>query len=178
MFHVGDTVVKPSIGICKIKAIRRLEIENRTEDYYVVQSGEVDVLIPRKLADQGALRLPMDETRVEKLRKQIEAPFRPLGFTEEGDLPPEYQLKPTEVKAMLKRRDPEELVELIRVLFNKQNDFSLDKKETDYLSEAMSMVVEEIAYLEKTTKGRVKTHLNKLLSAGRKEGRRLASEED
>ncbi len=178
MFQVGDVVGKPSLGICKIGAIRRVEIEGNTEEYYVIQSGEVDVLVPRRHAENGALRPPMNEKLQARVHKDLEAPFRPINIRPKDPLPEVYQCSPAQGKAILKRRDPLELTGLIRTLHNKGQDFVLDKKETDWMSTAMSMLVEEFAYLEKTTKARVKTRLGKLLSAGRKEGRRQAAAED
>jgi RNA polymerase-interacting CarD/CdnL/TRCF family regulator len=178
VFSVGETVIKPSVGICKIKGIRRMEIEERTEDYYVIQSGEVDVLVPRKLADAGSLRLPLTQEGVEKIFSALESPFRPFSINSDEDIPPLYKVKPNDMKEKLKRRDPKELVEILRILFNKQQDYMLDKKENDYQETALSMLVEEIAYVEKSQKGRTKARVNKALAAGRKEGKRQAVAED
>lgn len=179
MFHVGDTVIKPSIGICKIKAIRRLEIEDRTEDYYVIQSGDVDVMVPRKLADHGALRTPMSEESLKAIYQELESPFRPVNVHPSAlEIPEVYRIQVMECKEILKKRNPHDLVGIIRTLYNKQNDYNLEKKEDELLNTALNMLVEEIAYLEKTTKGRIKTQINKLLAAGRKEGRRILAAEE
>lgn len=178
MFHVGDVVIKPSIGVCRITAIRRLDIQDRTEDYYVIQATNAEILVPKKLADHGAIRMPMNEEMLNEVLAGLEAPFRPVQVVPNGDLPEIYQLQFSDCKDILKRRQPLELVELVRTLYNKQNDFELDKKESQIFTDASNFLVEEIAYLEKTTKGRVKSQINKLLSLGRKEGRRqLAAEE-
>ena len=178
MFHIGDVVVKPSVGICKIHGIRRMEIETRVEDFYVIHSGEVEVLVPRKQADRGALRRPMSEKELEEVYAALEVPFRPFTIDQGDKLPDLYKCPATELKEILKRRAPLELVEIIRILHNKEQDHVLDKKEINCLTAAMSMLVEEIAYLEKTTKGRAKIRMNKLLGAGRKEGRRQKAAED
>ncbi len=178
MFHVGDVVVKPSVGVCKINGIRRLEIDSRAEDFYVILSGDVEVLVPRKQADRGALRPPMDEQALREVLAALETPFRPITLEQGDELPEMYQYSAMELKDTLKRRIPMELTELIRILFNKEQDHVLDKKESECLSQAMNMLVEEIAYLEKTTKGRAKVQLNKLLAASRKEGRRQKAAED
>ena len=178
MFHAGDVVVKPSVGLCKIHGIRRMEIEARVEDFYVIHSGEVEVLVPRKQADQGALRAPMSEPQLQEVYAALEAPFRPFAIEQGDDLPEEYQYSALELKEVLRRRTPLELVDVIRALYNKEQDHVLDKKESQCLLQAMNMLVEEIAYLEKTTKGRSKIQMNKLLAAGRKEGRRQKAAED
>jgi hypothetical protein len=87
VFQVGDTVIKPSIGICRIKAIRRLQIEDRSEAYYVIQSGEVDVLVPKKLADSGALRSPMNEESLKRIYEALEAPYKAYPVDPGEDLP-------------------------------------------------------------------------------------------
>lgn len=178
MFHAGDVVVKPSVGLCKIHGIRRMEIEARVEDFYVIHSGEVEVLVPRKQADQGALRSPMSEQQLQEVYAALEVSFRPFTIEQGDDLPELYQRPATELKEILKRRSPLELVETIRILYNKEQDHGLDKKESNALVQAMNMLVEEIAYLEKTTKGRSKIQMNKLLAAGRKEGRREKAAEE
>ena len=108
-----------------------------------------------------------------KVYEKLESPFRPYMLNPGDDLPDEYQMTALDLKAKLKRRDPMELLELVRSLYNKEHDYMLDKKETEAYASALSMLVEEVTYLEKSTKGRIKTKLTKLLAAGRKEGRRL-----
>jgi len=178
VFQVGDTVIKPSIGICRIKAIRRLQIEDRSEAYYVIQSGEVDVLVPKKLADSGALRPPMNEESLKKIYEALEAPYRAYPVDPGEDLPEAYRFAPADVKAKLKKREPAELVEIVRNLYNKEHDYVLDKKETEAYAAALNMLVEEVTFLEKSTKGRIKTKITKMLSAGRKEGRKIQAAED
>lgn len=178
MFHIEDVVIKPSVGLCKIKAIRRMEIEDRTEDYYVIQSGDVDVLVPRKLADNGAIRHPMDEALLKRVWEQLEAPFRPAALIEDEEADTLRSMSAAEIKSLLRRRDPMELVEAVRFLHNKQQEYVLDKKESGCLTNASAMLVEEMAFVEKTTKGRIRTQLNRMLATGRKLGRRKPTAEE
>jgi RNA polymerase-interacting CarD/CdnL/TRCF family regulator len=178
VFQVGDTVVKSTIGICKISGIRRLEIEQREEDYYVIQAGEASVLVPRKLADSGAIRTPLREEEVENIFQKLEEPYKPASEEQDPESDERYKFKVAEVKQRVQQRNPAELVEILRLLYNKQNDLFLDKKQEECLRTAMSMLVEELAYVLKTTKGRVKNRIQKSLATGRKEGRRLQSAEE
>jgi RNA polymerase-interacting CarD/CdnL/TRCF family regulator len=156
VFQVGDTVIKPSIGICRIKAIRRLQIEDRSEAYYVIQAGDVDVLVPKKLADSGALRPPMNEESLKKIYEALEAPYRTYPVDPGEDLPEAYRFAPADVKAKLKKRDPAELVEIVRNLHNKEHDYVLVIRKHRSLTPPRKIICwseEDVTFLENRPKG-------------------------
>ena len=60
-FQVEQNVVKPNLGICKIIAVRGCRWKAKEQQFYVLQSGDVKVMVPFAHAHMGGLRLPLDE---------------------------------------------------------------------------------------------------------------------
>ncbi|HNT36709.1 MAG TPA: CarD family transcriptional regulator [bacterium] len=169
-FQIGDVVVKPSLGICKIRAKTTLTVEGKQQEFFVIYSGDVRVLVPVEQAKKGTIRHVMSEKVQKKVLKDLQEPLR-LPTDQHGDILEEaYRLDADQSNAIIKERDPEKLCGLIRLLFNKMKDHQQleDKAEQSLFSEALSLLSEELAYLEKTIKGRMTSQIKQMLAEARK----------
>jgi RNA polymerase-interacting CarD/CdnL/TRCF family regulator len=163
-FQVGDTVVKPSLGICKITGVRKMEVEGKSEEYLVVHSGEVKVMIPRARAEAGDLRRLATLEEMEKTYSLFDEPL----FFDEDDLDNPYHLDYKVMDKAISGRDPMSLAAWVRALFNNEKDMPTDKRANDYWTRMMRLITEEFSHIEHTTKGKITVKVKGLLQAARK----------
>lgn len=163
-FHVGDVVVRPPLGLCRISGITRMEIDGQTLEMYELEANEGTVRVPVLQAESGGFRYPVDEAGAEEIVRLLSEPVK-------VDEVQEFVLDVREAMATIRNRDLPELARLVRILFNKEKDFDLDKREAETLNSAMRCLTEEIAHLRRTIKGKVTSELKKAMAAARKERR-------
>lgn len=165
-FQVGDTVVKPGLGICKIKAVRKMQIDGKDTQFYVLQSGEVKVMVPFDHAHAGGLRPILDEAGIEHLFTSLREPIRIPN--DEHESPEHYQVSIQRVKDELKQRDPASVATILKTLFYKSKICDLPKAETELLQTAMQTLSEEVAVVEHTTRQKSSHRIRSVLTEGRK----------
>ncbi|MBE7560270.1 hypothetical protein HS125_15550 [bacterium] len=163
-FQVGDTVVKPSLGLCKIMGMRTMVVDGRCEEYFIVLSGDVRVMVPRSRAEKGELRPAMTEEQLAALYHAFEEPL--LADDHEPDNP--YHLDPREMEKALAYRDPMAIAQWMRALFNHEKDIALSRAEADLWTRMLRVLTEEISFVEKTTKGKITVKIKGLMQAARK----------
>jgi len=166
-FQVGETVVKPGLGLCKIKAIQKMQVDGADCELYVLQAGEVKVMVPLSAAHTGGLRAPMDTELAEKVLGTV---AEPIFLEEDQDETPQlYSIDIDQARDQVKRRDPVELAEIVRRLFNKAKVEDLSKYEQEIYSQSMNMLGDEIAHLEHTTRMKITHRIRTLLGEARKQ---------
>ncbi len=164
-FKIGNDVVKPGLGICKIKAIRKMQIEGKEQSFYVLHSGEVSVMVPFSHAHAGGLRPLLDEDGMEKIIALLREPIRiPEDEYESLD---HYKVNIPQAKDEIKHRNPETVATLLKTLFYKSKLIELDKSESDLLQDALIVLAEEYAHLNHTTRQKAMLHLRATLKEGR-----------
>lgn len=166
-FQVGDTVIKPGLGLCKIKALQKMEIGGEDCEVYVLQAGDVKVMVPLHAAHSGGLRTPMNEEQAEEVLTALSQPI----YLEEDqeELPSLYDIDVDEARDQLKYRDPSALAEILRRLFNKGKIAELSKHESEIYSQATNMLSDELAHLEHATRMKITHRLRALLNEARKQ---------
>jgi RNA polymerase-interacting CarD/CdnL/TRCF family regulator len=164
-FNVGDTVVKPGLGICKIKAIRKMEVEGSEQQFYVLQSGDVKVMVPFTYAHSGGLRPLLDEEGIEEVYAFLRQPLLVPEDTEEIDA---YAIKVEQSKDEVKQREPITVATLAKTLFYKSKICDLPKAEQELLTTSLAVVAEEIAHVNHTTRQKILFKLRSTLTDGRK----------
>lgn len=164
-FQVGDMVIRPALGLCKITGITRMQLDDKTVEMYELKSGEGAIVrVPRSQAEAGGFRYPVDEAGIDAVLAILATPAKQdevLGYA-------------LDVRAALehvRNRDVIELARLLRILFNKEKDVELDKRENEILTAAMNCLSEEIAHHRRTIKGKITAELKKTLATARKERR-------
>jgi CarD family transcriptional regulator len=165
-FNVGDTVIKPGLGICKIKAIRKMQVEGKDQTFYVLQSGDVKVMVPFSYAHAGGLRPLLNEEGIEKLFLFLREPI--MIPEDERESPDHYSLNVEEAKEQVKLRDPLTLASLVKTLFFKTKIVDLPKVETDIYQNSMQALSDEIAHIEHTTRQKAAHRIRSTLTEARK----------
>ena len=166
-FQTGDTVVKPGLGLCKIRGLQKMEIGGSECEVYVLQSGEVKVMVPVDAAHTGGLRHPMDQEEAEKV---LAAVAEPIYLEEDQDeLSDIYDIDVDDAREHIKRREPLALADIVRHLFNKGKIVELSKQESEIYSQCMNMLGDELAHLEHTTRMKMTHRMRSLLNEARKQ---------
>ncbi len=166
MFKVGDVVVKSGMGICRIKALQSLTVEGTEKNLYVLQAGEVKVMIPCDKAHAGALRPILTPEKIEELESFLRAAF-PLPGEYEKEDPEQYSVDPGAAFDTVKHREPQGTCDIIHKLFYKSKLVKLTDTEEKIYKEAMKVLCEEIAHVQHTTRQKVNAQLKKVLTEGR-----------
>ncbi|MEW6236038.1 MAG: CarD family transcriptional regulator [Candidatus Omnitrophota bacterium] len=165
-FSIGDHVVKPGLGICKIKAIRKMQVEGKEQQFYVLQSGDVNVMVPFAHAHGGGLRPLLDEEGMNKVLAFLSEPI--LIPENEDETSDRYAIEVYAAKDEIKHRNPDTAAQLLKTLFYRSKIVELDKSETAVFQEAMIVLAEEYAHLHHTTRQKAMHQLRSSLKEGRK----------
>ncbi len=164
-FQVEQNVVKPNLGICKIIAVRRMQVEGKEQQFYVLQSGDVKVMVPFAHAHTGGLRLPLDEQGIEKLFDYLQEPIpAPDPQTDIDDM---YPVDVDQAKDEIKQRDPDVISKWIKTLFYKEKTVELSKGEADIYKNALALLAEEIAHVNHISRLKASNRIKSILKTGR-----------
>ncbi len=168
-FQVGDIVVKPSIGVCRITDIRKVDVDGAPKDFFVFSAGEVSVMVPVSNTIKSGIRQPISSEDAASVWKGLSEPLQfPNGMTDRDA----YRLHPKYIKETLRKRDPAELTQLVKLLFNKSRDFHTERKEKEFLEQGISMIAEEVSFVEGRDRLETIKQMKDLLSEAREERRR------
>ncbi|MDX9753745.1 MAG: CarD family transcriptional regulator [bacterium] len=165
-FGIGDTVVKPGLGICKIKSIRKMQVEGKEQSFYVLQSGDVKVMVPFAYAHAGGLRSVMTESQIDELFAFFREPI--LLPEHETDTPDLYAIKVDRAKDEIKQRSPLVVAAIAKTLFYKSKLCDLPKIETELLQGSLTTLAEEVAHAQHTTRQKILFKIRSILTEGRK----------
>ncbi|RJP26610.1 MAG: hypothetical protein C4527_14815 [Candidatus Omnitrophota bacterium] len=165
-FNIGDTVMKSGLGICKIKAIRKMEVEGVEQQFYVLQSGDVKVMVPFSFAHAGGLRFLLDEDAIEKILEFFHTPIRlPEEGAETTDL---YGIQVDQAKEDIKQRRTDAIVEIVKTLFYKDKIVELAKAEAEIYQNALAAIAEEIAHIQHSSRQKIINRIKSALTEGRR----------
>ncbi len=168
-FSVGDIVVKAGLGICKIKAVRRMQLDGEEQQYYVLQSGDVKVMVPFSFAHAGGLRPLLTEEEIEKLFAFFREPIRvPDDQRESYET---YGILPDQAKEDIKQHNTEAIINIVKTLFYKEKLVELAKAETEIYQSALATLAEEIAYIQHSSRQKITNKIKSALTDGRRSRR-------
>ncbi len=154
-FRVGDTVVEPSIGICKVEGIRRMTMDGVTDDYYIFEAGKARVMVPRSQVTKRGIRKPMTEDEIKKLYALLRMPVSPSR----GDARQMY----LNYRDIIKSGDPHRICKLIRDLYVLDEMDDLKGKEKEIMEQAMTFLVDEILFVTDESKTKVRRDIEDCL---------------
>lgn len=154
-FHVGDIVVEPTLGICRIQGIQPRSVDGRSEDYFVFQAASARVMVPRSQLEKRGIRLPMSKEEIKKLTNGLKIPVAPSR----GDAREEY----LEYQEILRSGDPARISKLLRKLFLLEQADDLKGKEKELMEQARKFLVEEITFIQGTSKTKTLGDINENL---------------
>jgi RNA polymerase-interacting CarD/CdnL/TRCF family regulator len=155
-FRVGDTVVEPSIGICSVEGIRRMTIDGIEEDFYVFNSAQARVMVPRSQLQRRGIRKPMSKDDVKKLYATLRMPVSPVR----GDARQMY----LNYRDIIKSGDPGKICRLVRDLHVLDQMDELKGKEKEIMEQAISFLVEEILFVTQESKTKIRQDIDESLT--------------
>lgn len=173
-FQMGQLVVHPAYGFCRIAAIERAAMRDGLEDCYVFRMGSVGnpikVLMPVARAEEAGLRRHMTRSQAEEVLRVFQLPATPLKPHSKEDL--------EEVACRLSSHDPRIVASTIRDLVTAgvkgwlgQPDGAFmnhQRSEQVMLTRALERLIEELAYVRQTSRKTIEEHIRKCLGRTRR----------
>ena len=154
-FKIGDTVVEPSIGVCRVQGIRQMVVDGRQEDYFIFQGPTAKILVPRSQLTRRGIRKPMTKDDIKKVANTLRVPVNPVR----GDARTQY----LDYQDTLKSGDPGRISKLLRNLFILDQSSELKGKEKELMEQAKRFLVEEITFIKGTPKTKILEDINENL---------------
>lgn len=155
-FKIGDIVVEPSIGICKVEGIRRMTVDGQTTEYYVFHGqNQAVVLVPRGQIVKRGVRPPMTKEESKKVITGLKVPTSP----NRNDARMQYPA----YREILNSGDPARISKLVRDLYSLSLSGELKGKEKDILEQAINFIVDEITFVREDTKNKTRDEVNEAL---------------
>jgi len=174
-FQKGQLVVHPVYGFCRIAAIEQTQTWNGlVEDCYVFQMGSVrnpiKVVVPVAQAKQAGLRRPISQQQVEEILQVLQRPATPCETSSKEEL--------DKVSARLNSPDPLVVAGTIRDLVAAgvkgwlgQPDAAFTnhrRSEQAMLTQALDRLIEELAYVQHTSRKTIEGRIHKCLGRTRR----------
>jgi len=145
-FKTGDTVVEPTIGICTIEGVRRMDVDGRTDDYFILNppSGSSKVYVPRHMMEKRGIRPPMDKEHVRRLLTYLKTPVQ---VSRE-----DARLQYLTYRDIMKSGDPVKISRLLRELYILDQTDELKGKEKEIMEQAKTFLIEEMVYVREMSR--------------------------
>ncbi len=146
-FKVGDTVVEPSIGICRIQEVRRITVDGGVEEYFIFQGPHAKVMVPQSQLVKRGIRKPMSKDDVRKVTGALRVPVA----MHRGDARAQY----LEYQDTMRSGDPTRISKLLRRLFVLDQSDNLKGKEKELMEQALRFLVDEITFIQGASKTKI-----------------------
>lgn len=154
-FKIGETVVEPTIGICTVQGIRRMTVDGVEENYYIFQSGNARVMVPKSQLQKRGIRKPMSKDEVKKIFSLLKVPVSPNRN--------DARLQYMNYREVMKSGDPQKITRLLRDLYTLEQGDELKGKEKEIMEQAKRFLCEEITFIKGISKTKVMEHINESL---------------
>ena len=143
-YEIGDLVSKPVTGICKIEDILYLtpQDERNKKLYYLIKPVEDEkekIYVPVSNSD-SRLRLCMTKEKAWNLIKRI--PEIPTAWTNDE------KMREQSYKAAVKANDPEDLVAIIKVIYQRKQKRLAQGKKCTATDARYFQMAENLLYME------------------------------
>jgi RNA polymerase-interacting CarD/CdnL/TRCF family regulator len=173
-FRVGELVVHPAYGFCRIAAIERAHVRDGLEDRYVFHMGStrnpIKVLVPVTQADEAGIRRPITRQEADAILEVFRLAATPFE--------PRTKEQLDEVSARLNSTDSLQVAGTIRDLvaagvkgWHGASDGAFvnqRRSEQAMLNQALSRLIEEIAHVRRLPRNAVEGQIRKCLERTRK----------
>jgi CarD family transcriptional regulator len=156
-FQVGETVVEPSVGVCRIEGIKSQIIDGKQEDYYIFNSGTAKVYVPMSQIERRGVRRPMTRDEIKKIYAQLKMPVSPARN--------DARLQYLSYREVMKSGEPVKISKLLRELFMLDKMDELKGKEKEIMEQAKKFLVDEIAFIREDPKAKVLEDIQGCLDA-------------
>ncbi len=163
VFKTGDTVVEPTIGICMIAGVKRMTVDGKQDDYFILNppSGTSKVYVPRHMMVKRGVRPPMEKEGVRRLLTKLKTPVQ---VSRE-----DARLQYLSYRDTMKSGEPTKISKLLRELYILDQTDDLKGKEKEIMEQAKAFLVEEIVFVRGISKTKATTQVDEALQAMYKE---------
>ncbi len=154
---VNDIVVEPTVGICEVEGLRRMDVDDAEHDFYILKSGNARVMIPVGQIERRGIRKPMTDEEVKKIFQQLKVPVSPSR----GNTKAQY----LGYREILKSGSPQKIAKLLRDLYTLEQIEELKGKERDIMEQARRFLCDEICFVTEQSRTRVMERINQSLKS-------------
>jgi CarD family transcriptional regulator len=142
MFDIGDKVVHPTHGAGQVTGIKKQDLLEQYQRYYVIDLAVDDrtLMIPVSKAEEIGVRSISQEAALSKV-------WRTLGGAGES-LSDDYKKRQERVQEKLKTGDAIKVAEVVRDLYALKRDDHLTSFDTKLLERAQQFLACEVALVE------------------------------
>ncbi len=134
-YKVGDTVVHWTHGLGTVIAIDEMSLDGVTQQYYVIEAKLLKLWVPFEEADEGAIRLPAECVQFKGIFDILRTPGNPLPDQQ-------YQRK-IELRERMQKRTLEGLCQVIRDLWDRKREHTLNQNDSSVLFRAEELLLDE-----------------------------------
>jgi len=154
-FKIGETLVEPTVGICQLEGIRRIEMDHVVENYYIFKAQNARVLVPRSQINKRGIRQPMTKDDVKKIFAFLKIPVSPTRS--------DARIQYMSYRNVMKSGDPQKITKLLRDLYTLDQLDELKGKEREIMDQARRFLCDEIAYVRGASKTSIMERINESL---------------
>ncbi len=150
-------VVEPTVGICEVEGVRRMEIDGTERDFYIFGAGNARIMIPVDQVERRGIRSPMTKDEVKKIFQQLKVPVSPSR----GNTKAQY----LGYREILKSGNPQKIAKLLRDLYILEQVEELKGKERDIMEQARRFLCDEICFVTEYSRTKVMERINQSLKS-------------
>ena len=154
-FKIGETLVEPTVGICQLEGIRRMNVDGLEENYYIFKATNARVLVPKSQIDKRGIRRPMTKDDVKKIFTFLKIPVSPTRS--------DARLQYMSYRNVMKSGEPQKITKLLRDLYTLDQADELKGKEREIMDQARRFLCDEIAYVRQASKTTIMERINESL---------------
>ena len=154
-FKIGETLVEPTVGICQLEGIRRMNVDGLEENYYIFKASNARVLVPKSQIDKRGIRRPMTRDDVKKIFTFLKIPVSPTRS--------DARLQYMSYRNVMKSGEPQKITKLLRDLYTLDQADELKGKEREIMDQARRFLCDEIAYVRQASKTTIMERINESL---------------
>ena len=137
--RIGETVVEPTLGICIVEGVKSMIVDGQNEIFYIFESGNAKVMVPRSQIAKRGIRRPMTREDVKKVYTLLKQPVSPSR----GDARTQY----LNYRDILKSGNPQKITKLLKDLYTLDQSDDLKRKEKEIMEQAKKFLVDEITFV-------------------------------
>ncbi|WMT27715.1 CarD family transcriptional regulator [Bacillus aerius] len=151
MFQIGDKIVYPMHGAGVIEGMEEKEILGKTEEYFLIQMPNMQMMVPRDRINQLGIRPVADQATLKVVMN---------NFAEEtNDDTLTWKQRYDENLKKLKTGSIEDGADVVKDLMRRNQKKALNSSEKKMLEDARGMLVSEISLAQGLSQDEVLTAL-------------------
>ena len=154
---IKQIVVEPTVGICEVEGVRRMEVDGAERDFYILKSGNARIMIPTDQIEKRGIRTPMTKDDIKKIYQQLKIPVSPSR----GNTKAQY----LGYREILKSGSPQKIAKLLRDLYTLEQVEELKGKERDIMEQARKFLSDEICFVTEHSRTKVMERINQSLKS-------------